>query len=334
MSKPLLDMHCHTTNSDGTQSPEEVYRYAREKWIDIFAITDHDRITTHPDFPAWVQKDGRLILEWVEVSGRYEHGDYRKSVHIPAYALSLKWELQDILTGIRRGKAEKVQRQCEQLKSNWCMIELPDSRIVPFSFDAMRACFPETQEDGFNNAHLTELVLKYRKNLRKLQDIAPWITEHNLLRDGFKSEWKYRKEISLREKLPEYEPRIEELIEAVDRNNTIVSLAHPNYTFATIAEFRQHIGRITALGVNAIEINSTATREWTDEIELIRDWQVESYSPPSLLTFGSDCHDLYPTRVDNRHSLLWDMNPYITARQKQQAALQILDFFSPQPELL
>ncbi|MFZ2256088.1 MAG: hypothetical protein WAW59_01140 [Patescibacteria group bacterium] len=63
------------------------------------------------------------------------------------------------------------------------MIELPDSRIVPFSFDAMRVCFPETQEDGFNNAHLVELVLRHRKNLQKLEAIAPGITAKNLLKE-------------------------------------------------------------------------------------------------------------------------------------------------------
>jgi hypothetical protein len=61
------------------------------------------------------------------------------------------------------------------------MIELPDKRVVPFSFEAMRECFPGTQEDGYNNAHLVELVLRYKKNLRKLEAIAPGITAKNLL---------------------------------------------------------------------------------------------------------------------------------------------------------
>jgi len=53
------------------------------------------------------------------------------------------------------------------------MIQLPDNQIVPFSFDAMRLCFPETQEDGFNNAHLVELLLRHRDNMRKLENLAP-----------------------------------------------------------------------------------------------------------------------------------------------------------------
>lgn len=322
----IIDMHCHSTNSDGAQSPLEVYEYAKRKWISVFAITDHDKITRHPDFPAGAQNNGQLILEWVEVSARYERGDYRKSLHIPVYALSLRWELEDILAGIRRGKAEKVQRQCEQLRANGCMIELPDGRIVPFSFEAMRMCYPETQEDGFNNAHLVELVLKHRKNIQKLEHIAPGITAQNLLREGFKSEWKYRSKISLREKLPEYEPRIEELMEVIDRSNTIVSIAHPNYTFRTVEEFMHQAGYILSLGPNAIELNSTATREWYDALETFRGHQADSYAPEFIRTYGSDCHDLYPTRVDSRHSLLGDMNPHIEVVDKIIAARFIRDF--------
>jgi histidinol phosphatase-like PHP family hydrolase len=328
MLNPIIDMHCHTTNSDGAQSPEEVYQYAQDQDIAIHAITDHDKITRHPDFPAWIQQDGRLILEWVEVSARYERWDYRKSIHIPIYALSLRWELEDILAGIRRGKAEKVQRQCEQLRANGCMIELPDRRIVPFSYDAMRLCFPGTQEDGYNNAHLVELVLRHRDNIRKLEDVAPGIDAKNLMKEGFKSEWKYTKSISLRDKLPEYEPRIEELMEVVDRDNTIVSIAHPNYTFRSIEEFHEQAGYIMSLWADTIELNSTASLEWIEGIEQIRNWQIESYTSPCHLTYGSDCHDLYPTRPDARHSLLGDMNPYVSQTQRRASEIDIISRIS------
>ena len=316
-------MHCHSTNSDGAQSPLEVYTHARDKWINIHAITDHDTITWHPDFPAWVQQDGRLILEWVEVSARYERDGYKKSLHIPVYALSLSGELEDILTGIRRWKAEKVQRQCEQLRQNWCLIELPDKSIVPFSWDAMRICFPDTREEGFNNWHLAELLLRYRKNLRTLEHIAPWINKENLIREGFKSEGRYTKVISLRERPKEYEPTIEEVISAINPSNTIISIAHPNYTFRSVEEFREQVGYIMSLGVNAIELNSTASPEWVNAIHDFRDFQMESYSNPALMTLGSDCHDLSPTRPDKRHSLIWDMNPLLTSIQAISAAISI-----------
>ena len=38
----MLDLHIHTTASDGTATPEEVVRLAKKKGFSLIAITDHD----------------------------------------------------------------------------------------------------------------------------------------------------------------------------------------------------------------------------------------------------------------------------------------------------
>ena len=37
-----IDLHMHTTASDGEYSPTEVVKMVKEKGLEIFAITDHD----------------------------------------------------------------------------------------------------------------------------------------------------------------------------------------------------------------------------------------------------------------------------------------------------
>lgn len=187
-SLPSIDMHCHSTESDGRQSPEQVYQEARNKNIMIFAITDHDRIT-HIDRDAGLA-DNIYLLRGAEVSTFYQdpRSDFSRSIHVPIYAHSFSQEVEDLLSNVRRGKQKKVELQCEKLASNGCQIELPDKSIVPFSFEAMQQCFPNTQKDGFNNAHLVELVRRHRDNFRKLEEIAPGINERNLLREGMKRE--------------------------------------------------------------------------------------------------------------------------------------------------
>ena len=39
-----IDLHLHTTASDGIRSPSEVVRYAKAKGLQAIAITDHDTI--------------------------------------------------------------------------------------------------------------------------------------------------------------------------------------------------------------------------------------------------------------------------------------------------
>ena len=38
----MLDLHIHTTASDGTCTPEQVVRMAEKKGFSLIAITDHD----------------------------------------------------------------------------------------------------------------------------------------------------------------------------------------------------------------------------------------------------------------------------------------------------
>lgn len=127
------------------------------------------------------------------------------------------------------------------------------------------------------------------------------------MREGFKSEGKWTKLISLPERPREYEPRIEELMEVIDPSRMILSVAHANFTFGTRDEFRLHIHHILSLGINALEINSRADRVWTEDIREVR----RTTKKELFLTFGSDCHDLTPKSHDSRHSLLGDTNPHI-----------------------
>ena len=44
MKTPIIDLHCHSTISDGLFSPEDLVKYAHSKNVDILALTDHDDI--------------------------------------------------------------------------------------------------------------------------------------------------------------------------------------------------------------------------------------------------------------------------------------------------
>ena len=44
----LTELHCHTTQSDGTYSPQTVVAYYLARGFGALAITDHDKVTTQP----------------------------------------------------------------------------------------------------------------------------------------------------------------------------------------------------------------------------------------------------------------------------------------------
>ena len=39
-----IDLHIHTTISDGTDSPLQIVEKVKEAGVDLFAVTDHDAI--------------------------------------------------------------------------------------------------------------------------------------------------------------------------------------------------------------------------------------------------------------------------------------------------
>ena len=41
----FIDLHVHTTASDGTYTPEEVVNLALKKELSVIAITDHDTVS-------------------------------------------------------------------------------------------------------------------------------------------------------------------------------------------------------------------------------------------------------------------------------------------------
>ena len=45
----MIDLHIHTTNSDGEFTTEEILKKAQEKGLEIIAITDHDNINAYDD---------------------------------------------------------------------------------------------------------------------------------------------------------------------------------------------------------------------------------------------------------------------------------------------
>lgn len=69
------DLHCHSTNSDGEQSPEDVMIAQRDAGRDFSAITDHEVITPDPgvsgitflrgyEWGGWVQNQWTFDYKW------------------------------------------------------------------------------------------------------------------------------------------------------------------------------------------------------------------------------------------------------------------------------
>lgn len=78
------DLHCHTTCSDGSLSPEEIVGLAAKNSLQGLAITDHDSINAYATAIPAAQKAGIELITGVEFST--VHNDI--TVHILGYAFA------------------------------------------------------------------------------------------------------------------------------------------------------------------------------------------------------------------------------------------------------
>lgn len=71
-----IDLHTHSTFSDGTFTPSQLVKYAEEKGLKAFALTDHD--TTEGVKEAKSIETNVEVISGVEISTRYD----KKEIHI------------------------------------------------------------------------------------------------------------------------------------------------------------------------------------------------------------------------------------------------------------
>jgi predicted metal-dependent phosphoesterase TrpH len=80
-----IDLHAHTTASDGSYSPTELVEYAVKKGLSAVAITDHDTMRGIPEARDHIRKSNLdlKLIPGIEISTRYRSCPY--GIHVLAY---------------------------------------------------------------------------------------------------------------------------------------------------------------------------------------------------------------------------------------------------------
>lgn len=74
----MIDLHVHSTASDGTCSPSELVTLAKESGLEAFALTDHDSIDGIKEALVAGEKIGLEVIPGVELSCNYNE----EEIHI------------------------------------------------------------------------------------------------------------------------------------------------------------------------------------------------------------------------------------------------------------
>ncbi len=109
-----VDLHIHTTISDGALTPKEVIEYAHKEGLVAIGITDHD-VTDGIEIAQRTASKYRLeVVPGVELSSDYG----KKEVHILGYYIDCEdEEFQKKLALFRKARYERAKEMVKRLKS-------------------------------------------------------------------------------------------------------------------------------------------------------------------------------------------------------------------------
>lgn len=109
----LIDMHTHTTASDGMLTPEQLVDYAIQKGLAGIAITDHDTVDGIESAIEYTHKlKDFIIIPGIELSSDYND----EEVHILGYFIDFKSnKLSQLLYSLRLEREIRAKKIIDKL---------------------------------------------------------------------------------------------------------------------------------------------------------------------------------------------------------------------------
>ncbi|MFA9485807.1 PHP domain-containing protein [Moraxella haemolytica] len=118
----MIDLHSHSTASDGTNSPTELVKKAHLAGITTFALTDHDTIAGVVEAKAMAQSLGMTLIHGVEIScthcllgGYGTHQQIDKIIHVVALDFHDVRRMNDSLQSLQDSRHERGRRIVQKL---------------------------------------------------------------------------------------------------------------------------------------------------------------------------------------------------------------------------
>ena len=152
MNTKPIDLHVHSTRSDGTYTPTQLVDYAMEKGLAAFALTDHDSVAGLDEAIAYAdslrQNNPYVpeVIPGIEFSTEYEGRD----IHIVGLYIDYHSEtFQKHIDNFVNSRELRNETMCKLLKEGTGM---------DISYDKLRETFPGSV---ITRAHYAKYMLEY-----------------------------------------------------------------------------------------------------------------------------------------------------------------------------
>ena len=286
MKETPIDLHVHTTFSDGTLTPTEVTRIAQRAGLRAIAITDHDTVRGNKEAIDEGRKLGVEVVPGVEVSADFQDG----TMHILGYYIDPDCRsLVEVLQRIENARHKRNEEILERL-----------GRLgMALDYEAIKDA---ASEGTVGRPHIAQALVQegYVRTLRE--------AFNRYLKKGG----------------PAYADRLRfseiEAVRSICQAGGIAVLGHPSslncedsHSLATIVE------RLVSVGVQGVEAYYPSS-----SVEMRRSFERLAAQYGLLLTGGTDFHGaIYPEielgfghgDMHVPYSLLEDMKARVAANK-------------------
>lgn len=112
----MIDLHTHTTCSDGTDSPTELMKKACEVGIDVIGLTDHDTVSGWEEASIAARANSIRLVRGMEITATC-HG---VRVHILGYLFNSEDnKVQDHIRSVRESREGRARAITERLAADF-----------------------------------------------------------------------------------------------------------------------------------------------------------------------------------------------------------------------
>ncbi|MFH2036072.1 MAG: PHP domain-containing protein [Candidatus Zixiibacteriota bacterium] len=212
---PTIDLHIHTTYSDGLSTPSEILEIVREKKLSAFAICDHDNFGALQEFEKLLKPDDPELISGIELSA----GQGGEDIHILGYMYNRQSQyFADTVEQFRNNRNHRGALMLKELEK--LGIDIPMEMVREIAGDS-----------AIGRPHIADALVRVGA-VKKFSEAFDRLIGY----DG-----------------PAYVPKKnltpKEAIELIHKADGLAFLAHPG-----ICDVARYIGEFKEYGLDGIEI--------------------------------------------------------------------------------
>ena len=248
-----IDLHMHSTCSDGTDTPEQLLENVRKAGITFFSVTDHDSVEAAGMMADIRSVNDPFFISGVELSCKDEDGQY----HILGYAIDPQARpIRNVVHKAHNIRMDKVAMRLRKLKEDFG-ITFPEEEV-----ELLLA------QPNPGKPHIGNLMVRYGYTESKEQAFREYLNDM---------------------RIPSGYVRPEEAIKAILDSGGVPVLAHPFYgsgdQLILGAEMEERLRKLVRFGLEGTEAYYSGFTE-----KLTRQMLALADAFGLYVTAGSDYH--------------------------------------------